>query len=30
LRERLLELTPEATHRLALTARTYRGRRSLA
>ena len=27
LRERLLELTPQATHRLALTARTYRGRR---
>lgn len=27
LRERLLDLTPEATHRLALTARTYRGRR---
>jgi SAM-dependent methyltransferase len=27
LRQRLLELTPPATHRLALTARTYRGRR---
>jgi SAM-dependent methyltransferase len=27
LRERLLELTPHGTHRLPLTARTYRGRR---
>jgi SAM-dependent methyltransferase len=30
LRERLVELTPPATHRLKLTAQTFRGRRSSA